>query len=526
MVRYYIHVTKPLFDALQSLDNSLEIGHKSARQIRYTPNTMIDLQTQFHKPDNRATTYWKVYDLMRGGLHSTQLLIKFIDTIIIVSLMYLITYAYKPEIWNDTYFLYAIIAALLYTFLSEITNSHLGQHSAALKSEFFITSLVWFFCVLLTVFFQFLAKDHFISRIVLITWTLLAPVIIIGWRYLARRIVRAQLNQSKTRSLAVIAGAGMNVRPVRLALRQNPWQGYQYTGIYEDRISESRHDKNKDLFDDLLGDFNQLIEDAKNKKFDAVFIVLPMEAQVRIMTIIDKLANTTVSAYIVPDSFLNDLIHSEWQTFAGMPVISIYDTPYWGFRSWVKKIEDMVLASIILLLISIPMLAVAILIKLTSRGPVLFKQRRYGIDGKEILVYKFRTMKVLDDGKLVVQAKKGDSRITTLGAKLRKTSIDELPQFFNVLQGTMSIVGPRPHAVAHNEEYRGDIRGYMLRHKIKPGITGWAQINGWRGETDSIYKMEKRVEYDLWYLNNASLWLDLKIIFISIFKGFGGKNAY
>jgi len=172
------------------------------------------------------------------------------------------------------------------------------------------------------------------------------------------------------------------------------------------------------------------------------------------------------------------------------------------------------------------MLAVAILIKLTSRGPVLFKQRRYGIDGKEILVYKFRTMKVLDDGKLVVQAKKGDSRITTLGAKLRKTSIDELPQFFNVLQGTMSIVGPRPHAVAHNEEYRGDIRGYMLRHKIKPGITGWAQINGWRGETDSIYKMEKRVEYDLWYLNNASLWLDLKIIFISIFKGFGGKNAY
>jgi putative colanic acid biosynthesis UDP-glucose lipid carrier transferase len=195
-------------------------------------------------------------------------------------------------------------------------------------------------------------------------------------------------------------------------------------------------------------------------------------------------------------------------------------------NGWLKRAEDLILGVAILAVAAIPMLLIACAVKWTSKGSILFKQRRYGLNGKVVYVWKFRTMTVSDDGETVMQAKKGDSRLTPIGAFLRRTSLDELPQFFNVLQGTMSIVGPRPHAVAHNEQYRWLIPGYMLRHKVKPGITGWAQVNGWRGETDTLEKMEKRVECDLEYMRNWSLWLDIKIVALTIFKGFYSKNAY
>ncbi len=209
-----------------------------------------------------------------------------------------------------------------------------------------------------------------------------------------------------------------------------------------------------------------------------------------------------------------------------MQALSVYDTPFQGASDLLKRAEDIVLSSIILLMLTLPMLCIAAAVKLTSPGPVIFKQKRYGLDGKQILVYKFRSMKVQDNGPVVKQATKNDPRITKLGAFLRRTSLDELPQFINVLQGRMSIVGPRPHAVAHNEEYRKLIKGYMLRHKVRPGITGWAQVNGLRGETETINKMVKRVEYDLDYIHRWSVWLDLKIIFMTVFNGFINKNAY
>ena len=184
------------------------------------------------------------------------------------------------------------------------------------------------------------------------------------------------------------------------------------------------------------------------------------------------------------------------------------------------------LACIILVLISPIMLALAIGVKLSSPGPIIFKQRRNGLDGEEIIVYKFRSMRAMDNGAVVKQATKGDPRITKFGAFIRRTSLDELPQFINVLQGRMSIVGPRPHAVAHNEQYRKRIKGYMLRHKVKPGITGWAQVNGLRGETDTIDKMKARVEYDLEYLRNWSLGLDLQIIVRTVRLVLFDRHAY
>ena len=219
-------------------------------------------------------------------------------------------------------------------------------------------------------------------------------------------------------------------------------------------------------------------------------------------------------------------MNARWQSIGSVQALSVYDTPFQGASDLLKRAEDIVLSSIILLMLTLPMLCIAAAVKLTSPGPVIFKQKRYGLDGKQILVYKFRSMKVQDNGPVVKQATKNDPRITKLGAFLRRTSLDELPQFINVLQGRMSIVGPRPHAVAHNEEYRKLIKGYMLRHKVRPGITGWAQVNGLRGETETINKMVKRVEYDLDYIHRWSVWLDLKIIFMTVFNGFINKNAY
>ena len=219
-------------------------------------------------------------------------------------------------------------------------------------------------------------------------------------------------------------------------------------------------------------------------------------------------------------------MQSKWRNVGSIPTLSVHDTPFYGVNTFLKRLEDVVIGSAILAAISPILAVIAIGVKLSSPGPVIFKQDRYGLDGKKIKVYKFRSMKTTENGNEVKQATKGDPRVTKFGAFIRKTSLDELPQFINVLQGRMSIVGPRPHAVAHNEEYRKLVSRYMLRHKVKPGITGWAQVNGFRGETDTLEKMEKRIEFDLRYIQSWSLYLDLKIIFLTIFKGFVGKTAY
>ncbi len=244
------------------------------------------------------------------------------------------------------------------------------------------------------------------------------------------------------------------------------------------------------------------------------------------LNLIHELADTTASVYVVPDLYVNNLVHSRWFSMDGIPIASVFESPFYGVDGWLKRMEDIVIGSMILLLIGPIMLLISIAVKLSSPGPVIFKQRRYGLSGEVIEVWKFRSMSVQEDGVDVPQAQREDPRVTPLGRFLRKSSLDELPQFINVIQGRMSIVGPRPHAVAHNEKYRKLIFGYMLRHKVKPGITGLAQVNGWRGETNTLDKMQKRVEYDLEYIQHWSLWLDIKIIILTAFRGFTGSSAY
>jgi putative colanic acid biosynthesis UDP-glucose lipid carrier transferase len=228
----------------------------------------------------------------------------------------------------------------------------------------------------------------------------------------------------------------------------------------------------------------------------------------------------------VPDFFVFDLIQARFDHVAGIPVVAICESPFVGANGAIKRLSDICLTLMILALIWPVMLVVALAVKLTSPGPILFTQRRYGADGESIVVYKFRSMTVMEDGTQIRQAQKNDQRLTPIGAFIRRTSLDELPQFINVLQGRMSIVGPRPHANAHNELYRTLIKGYMIRHKVKPGITGWAQVSGFRGETDTLEKMEKRISHDLDYLRNWSIWLDLKIIFMTAFSVVRDRNAY
>jgi putative colanic acid biosynthesis UDP-glucose lipid carrier transferase len=276
----------------------------------------------------------------------------------------------------------------------------------------------------------------------------------------------------------------------------------------------------------VKGDLDKLVAEARHGAIDVVYIALPLRAEPRINAIIRRLQDTTASVYLAYDFGGFDVLRAQWGQVGNVPVMSVVENPFHGIDGVAKRLEDLVLGSLIMLMIALPMLLVALAVKLTSRGPVFFKQRRYGLNGEEIRVLKFRTMTVMEDGPEVKQAQKNDQRVTKVGAVLRRTSLDELPQFIQVLTGEMSIVGPRPHAVVHNEQYRALIQGYMLRHKVKPGITGWAQVNGWRGETDTLEKMEKRVEYDLAYIRDWALLMDLKIILMTILGAFRGKNAY
>jgi putative colanic acid biosynthesis UDP-glucose lipid carrier transferase len=323
----------------------------------------------------------------------------------------------------------------------------------------------------------------------------------------------------------VVVGAGTLGKNVARQLRDAQWVGYDLVAFWDDDPGLQGKEVAGIPVISCEEGCRQLEE--KKKYVDEIWLALPLRAEKRMQEILQLLRHSTVKIRLVPDIFGFRLLNHSISEVAGVPVLDLRASPMEGANRLIKAVEDRVLAFVILVLISPLLVIIALGVKFSSPGPVLFKQKRHGWDGKPITVYKFRTMEVHEekDGQ-VTQAKKNDPRVTPFGGFLRRTSLDELPQFFNVLQGRMSIVGPRPHALAHNEMYKDQVEAYMQRHRVKPGITGWAQINGWRGETDTLDKMEKRVEYDLYYIENWSLWFDLKIIFITLFKGFVHQKAY
>lgn len=345
------------------------------------------------------------------------------------------------------------------------------------------------------------------SRRVMLTWFVITPVALCLSQAVRLRASWFAEHMPTRRHIIV----GVNDVGLELA-RRLPARGF--SGFFDFR-SPDRVSQLLDA-DQFAGHCRDLADYVRTHAVGVVYIALPLANVPRLSALINALRDTTASVYFVPDAFAFDLIQGRVAEINGMPVLSVCDTPFHGTDAMLKRTTDIVLGGCALLL-ALPVIALtAAAVKLSSPGPVLFRQRRYGLNGEEITVYKFRSMTVCEDGPVVIQATAQDHRVTWIGRFIRKTSLDELPQLFNVLQGTMSLVGPRPHAVAHNEKYRRLINGYMIRHKVRPGITGLAQVHGLRGETDTVEKMSARVRYDLEYLRNWSPWLDIKILFRSL----------
>ncbi len=364
---------------------------------------------------------------------------------------------------------------------------------------------------------------EFFDLRVLLWWAILAPVFQMLACMLGRRVLQHQAGLAQNHRTAVVVGAGPLGLRVAQSFQARIDTRVDFRGYFDDRTA-SRLEPN--TADHLIGNLNQLSSYIAEHGVQEVYITLPLGTQPRIIELLAQLQGTTASVLYVPDVFGITIIQGRIQDMNGLPVVGLCETPFTGTNQLVKRLSDVALSATILVLTAPLLLAIAAAVKLSSPGPVIFKQRRNGLGGEEIVVYKFRSMTTGDDGAAVPQARRQDPRVTRLGAFLRKTSLDELPQFVNVLQGRMSIVGPRPHAVAHNEQYRQLIKAYMVRHKVKPGITGWAQIHGHRGETDTVQKMQARVEYDLEYLRNWSLALDFQIVARTIKLVFFDRNAY
>ncbi len=455
---------------------------------------------------------------------SSELIYRAVDILIILLTLFLGS-PYTNFYNTEGYLVAGLSAVVIFGLVGRFSDIYTSWSGRPLRDEAVRILIAWLLTFLSLIFIAFITKtSEQFSRVVLIAWLVITPILLILARFLLR-VIFAQLRQLglNNRTVAIV---GMTQNGFHFArdLENKPEFGYKVVGFYEDRTERGYNEILNHY--PLLGNFNDMILAARRGEWDQIYIALPVEARNRMLRLLDELSDSATPIRLLPDYFTTNLLHSKFIEIADNPVLCIYDSPFSADHAFIKRIEDLLLGSIILILISPIMLAIAIAVKLTSKGPVLFKQTRYGLRGEKIRVWKFRSMTVCEDGDTVTQATRGDSRYTKIGEFLRKTSLDELPQFFNVLQGTMSIVGPRPHAVAHNEQYRTLIPGYMLRHLIKPGITGWAQVNGWRGETNTIYKMRKRVEFDLEYMREWSLWLDLKIIFFTIFRAFTDKNAY
>ena len=434
----------------------------------------------------------------------------FIDPILVVASLYLLHIPFEV-IFSGPEIILAVLAFLLtITFMDGTFLFMPGSFRSWEGIGSFAGSWLFIAFSLLLVGHVSGIDSYFYPPYIL-TWLVVAPLSLLVTHALVK-VLLLPTRKGKKRRVAIV-GANQAGQALKARICSNRYLNMEFVGFFDDRELERLEGVNKE---DMLCNLAEMPEYIAKNDINKVYISLPMSSQPRVMKLLDDLQDSTASIYFVPDFFIFDMIQAHVDHVAGIPVVCICESPFRGLKAVVKRASDIVFGLLILAMIWPIMLATAIAVKVTSKGPVIFKQRRYGADGKSIMVYKFRSMTVMEDDDTVKQAQKNDQRLTPIGGFLRKSSLDELPQFLNVLEGSMSIVGPRPHANAHNEYYRKLIKGYMIRHKVRPGITGWAQVNGCRGETDTLDKMEQRIRYDLDYLRHWSLFMDLKIIFMTV----------
>ena len=452
-----------------------------------------------------------------GSFSMAALIESVVDPFITVAVLFLAAYAFG--IVPDGHYVILALLAFSLTFPGDI---HLCERAGRMVAK---TLLHWALAaaVLLALGYVTGYVDYFAAP-VLSAWLVATPGVLVAAHTAARAFLPQIMSLEGNRRRAVIVGVNDTAKKLAQSIRENTFLGVGLAGSFDDREPERLGELLAG--DRHLGRLRDVGDYVRRHAVDHVYIALPMSQQPRILGVLDDLKDSTASIFFVPDLFVTDLIQGRVDDVAGMPVVAVCETPFTGIDGLVKRASDIVLALAILVLIAPLLLFIAVGVKLTSPGPVIFRQNRYGLDGRRIVVYKFRSMTVCEDGDRIVQARRGDARVTRFGAFLRRTSLDELPQFINVRQGRMSVVGPRPHAVTHNETYRRLVKGYMVRHKVRPGITGWAQVNGCRGETDTVDKMVRRIEYDLDYLRRWSLALDLTIVFRTIRLVWNDSKAY
>ena len=464
--------------------------------------------------------------IIRPHAAGLSLLHRVVDIVIVLASLAAAGWLFDAEL-HGHYWMAATWAVILFFVVSEMNGLYRSWRLSSLSREVFRLMSSWAITALALIAMAFLTNvSGSYSRLVVVTWFLLAPALLLGSRVVLRTLLRQLRKRGRNTRTLAIAGSGRLAAQIAAKAASADWLGLQLIGFFDD--DNRRQDAAPDTVRGTIkGNFADLVGQCRNGSIDYVYVAISIQDEKVILRLLHDLADTTASVYLVPDLFVVDLLQSRWVDIDGTPLVSVFESPFYGVNGWLKRLEDLLLATVILGVMALPMLAIAAAIRISSPGgPVIFRQRRYGLNGTVVEVWKFRTMNVLEDSGNIEQARKNDPRITAMGGFLRRTSLDELPQFFNVLQGHMSIVGPRPHAIAHNEQYRGLIHGYMLRHKVKPGITGWAQVNGWRGETDTLEKMRKRVEFDLEYVRNWSLWLDMRIVLLTMLRGFTGHHAY
>lgn len=458
-------------------------------------------------------------------------LIRVIDVVLVIA-SGVLSFAIRHDTFElpDYYVVGILTGSVLTANMMQIGGAYTLSALQQLGVELGKLSAAWLGVSLVLIVFAFFTKtsDEF-SRVWLVTWiaiafsTMTLARIFAYWQLLRWR--RAGILRIKV----AIVGTGTLAARLLQTLDARASGEFQVVGVYDDRLTSQEPAPTASRIGrhELRGTITELVRHFRERPVDEIIIALPWRDNERIAEILKSLKALPANVRLCPDTLGFELPTRGFVTVADVPMMSIFERPLSGWHIVAKALEDRVLAAVALLLAAPLMLFIALAIKLDSQGPVLFGQRRYGFNNNEFLVYKFRTMRVdacgADDTR---QATRNDPRVTLVGAFLRRTSLDELPQLFNVLKGDMSLVGPRPHAIAHNEQFATMIDDYLSRHRVKPGITGWAQINGLRGEIDSPRKMQLRVQHDLYYIDNWSLLLDLKILLLTPFLGFVHKNAY
>jgi putative colanic acid biosynthesis UDP-glucose lipid carrier transferase len=415
-----------------------------------------------------------------------------------------------------------VIAGVFFaTFLFSFFQLYSSIRAKGLASLFWTLFQGVFTLALMLACAAFLTKSgEQYSRLWFGMWIVMSLLSLFGYRALLLSLLRYMRSHGLNERRVVIFGAGGLGAKFAESVQQALWTGYRIKAFLDDHAS----DKPASLHGIPVMQTPENISDylAQNH-IDEIWLALPLRAELRMKAVLHELRHHTITIRFVLDIFSLDLLSHSVSEVAGFPVLNICSTPMVGMNRLFKAIEDRLLAAIILVLISPVFLMVALAVKMSSPGPVFYRQKRIGWNGNEFEMLKFRTMPVTAESQSgPVWAKPDDGRATTIGKWLRRASIDELPQFINVLKGDMSIVGPRPERKVFVEEFKEKIPGYMQKHLMKAGITGWAQVNGWRGNTS----LEKRIEYDLYYINNWSLAFDLKIIFLTMLKGFVNRNAY